>query len=80
MVAVEKIDAQPAPENAVDGQHGDGYGAVKWLKLAAISDTDENDWQEVYRIRTAGGKPPATCQDLPPTFEVEYAAQYWFFN
>ena len=80
VVAVEKIDAQPAPEDAVDGQYGDGFGAVKWLKLAAASDTEENDWQEVYRIETAGGKPPATCQDQPPTFEIEYAAQYWFFN
>ncbi len=34
--------------------------------------------QEVYRINTAGGNPPATCEGMKSTFEVQYAAEYVF--
>ena len=80
VVAVAKVDATPAPEKAVPGQYGAGYGAVSWLKLEAASDTDENDWQEVYRVRTAGGQPPATCEGQPAELQIEYSAQYWFYD
>jgi hypothetical protein len=33
------------------------------------------DLQEIYRVNTAGGNPPATCAGMPATFEVEYAAE-----
>jgi hypothetical protein len=36
--------------------------------------------QEVYRVETHGGQPPATCAESPASFEVEYSAEYWFFG
>lgn len=63
-----------APTNAVVGQANQGFGAVAWLKLLTKSQATGN-LQEVYRINTAGGKPPATCAGAQPTFEVQYATE-----
>ncbi|KAI9719035.1 MAG: hypothetical protein M1812_003665 [Candelaria pacifica] len=65
-----------APANAEKGRKGEG--AVDWLKL-----TDKGGsrlLKEVYRVETAGGKAPSTCENLEGTFEVHYAAQYWFYG
>jgi hypothetical protein len=56
-------DAQPAPN-------------VPWLKL---EHEVAGSIQEIYRLDTAGGSPPATCAGLAPTFEVQYAALYWLY-
>ncbi|KFY25616.1 hypothetical protein V493_04559 [Pseudogymnoascus sp. VKM F-4281 (FW-2241)] len=69
----------PAPADAVKGQGNKGDGAVAWLKLTAVDGATGN-LESVYRLNTAGGKPPATCDGMPATFEVEYAAEYWFFS
>jgi hypothetical protein len=34
----------------------------------------------VYRLETAGGNKPATCQGQKKYFEVPYAAQYWVYG
>lgn len=64
----------PAPSGAPLGQNNVGLGAVAWLKLLTKS-TATGDLQEVYRINTAGGSPPATCAGMPAAFEVQYAAE-----
>jgi hypothetical protein len=74
-----KNNTAPAPAAASVGQGGVGHGAVAWLKLVA-RDGATGNLQEVYRINTAGGNPPATCAGMPATFEVQYSAQYWFFQ
>jgi len=51
--------------------------AVDWLKLTR---KDGSGIQEVYRVKTLGGKPPATCQGQKPSFQVDYVAQYWFYG
>ncbi|KAK0727379.1 hypothetical protein B0T26DRAFT_672055 [Lasiosphaeria miniovina] len=71
-----KTNNTPAPANAAKGQKGEP--AVPWLKLVAKAGAS-GGLQEVYRVETAGGSAPASCKGLTPTFEVQYAAQYWFY-
>ncbi|KFY29964.1 hypothetical protein V494_08358 [Pseudogymnoascus sp. VKM F-4513 (FW-928)] len=78
-IPCSKAGSAPAPATAIKGQHNKGDGAVAWLKLTAV-DGATGDLESVYRLNTAGGNPPATCQGMPATFEVEYAAEYWFFR
>ena len=51
--------------------------AVDWLALKAKSGT-EGELSSVYRIETAGGKPLASCDGQPSSFEVDYSALYYF--
>ncbi|KAF7879321.1 hypothetical protein EAF04_000517 [Stromatinia cepivora] len=75
-----KTDGLAAPVDASVGQNNKGYGAVAWLKLTA-RDGATGDLQEVYRVNTAGGNPPTTCKDnLGSSFDVQYAAEYWFYE
>ncbi|KAK1760930.1 hypothetical protein QBC47DRAFT_456617 [Echria macrotheca] len=76
-VPCAKNASSPAPPNAPVGQQGEA--AVPWLKLTAKPGAT-GDLQEVYRVETAGGSAPATCKGMPADFEVQYAAQYWFYE
>jgi hypothetical protein len=59
----------------VDAPRGlKGEAAVAWLKLIA-KDGATGGLQEVYRVETVGGSPPATCAGMPGTFEIQYATQ-----
>jgi hypothetical protein len=51
-----------------------GQAAVAWLKLLARDDATGN-LEEVYRVQTAGGSPPTTCEGQPAVIDVPYAAQ-----
>lgn len=62
-----------APKDASKGSNG--LGSVPWLKLNAV----EGDYKEVYRVHTAGGVAPKTCEGIEGSFTVEYSAQYWFY-
>ena len=75
----KKVGSAAAPADAIKGQNGVGNGAVAWLALDSISDVG-GDLAAVYRVNTAGGNPPPTCQDSPAAFSVEYAAEYWFYT
>jgi hypothetical protein len=71
----QKIATVNAPANADIGP--DGTGAVPWLML-----TDKGGsvgLSQVYRVVTAGGKAPASCQDTN-LISIQYAAEYWFFG
>lgn len=74
-----KNNTSPAPTGSPVGQGGQGHGAVAWLKLITREGATGN-LEEVYRVNTAGGNPPATCAGMPAIFEVQYAAEYWFFE
>lgn len=74
-----KAGSAPAPADAIKGQGNKGDGAVAWLKLDAV-DFPTGNLQSVYRLNTAGGSPPKTCKGMPAHFEVQYAAEYWFFQ
>jgi hypothetical protein len=71
-IAAKKEDEEDAPAKPGYGITGD----VAWLKLTAV----EGSLSEVYRIHTAGGSAPATCEDMPEEFTVDYAAEYWFYG
>lgn len=73
-----KIGTTDAPGNAPTGQQGEK--AVAWLKLATNPGAFTGNLQEVYRVETAGGSPPATCTGMAAAFEVQYSAQYWFYE
>ena len=47
--------------------------------LWAHSRSPENDW-EMYRVQMVGGAVPATCDGQTGTFDIEYAAEYWFYH
>ena len=68
-----------APADAPKGENGVGDGAVTWLQLDATYGTT-GDVVAVYRLNTAGGKAPATCESSPAYFSVQYATEYWFYS
>ncbi|PFH61301.1 hypothetical protein XA68_17718 [Ophiocordyceps unilateralis] len=72
-----KLSSAEAPELAARGRKGEK--AVTWLRLQA-KDGATDGIKEVYRVSTAGGSPPATCEGMPANFEVQYAAVYWFWH
>jgi len=69
-----KNNSVAAPAGEPTGQDDEGLGAVTWLKLLTRVGATGN-LKEVYRVNTAGGKPPPTCAGMPTTFEVDYAAE-----
>ncbi|KAH8888783.1 hypothetical protein GQ53DRAFT_748689 [Thozetella sp. PMI_491] len=72
-----KNNTASAPADSPKGQQGEG--AVAWLKLVSRQGAT-GDLQEVFRVETAGGSPPALCTGMPAAFSVQYSAQYWFYQ
>ncbi|KAH8700784.1 malate dehydrogenase [Talaromyces proteolyticus] len=66
----QKLESVSAPGSAVEG-------SVAWLKLGY---KDGLGIHQVYRVLTAGGSAPATCDGHKGTFEVDYAAVYYFYT
>jgi hypothetical protein len=78
--AFKKGNSTAAPATAMMGPYNSGNGPVAWLRLDAKTTTDGQVFKEVYRLNTAGGQPPKTCQGMPAAFEVPYAAEYWLYQ
>jgi hypothetical protein len=78
-VVGHKVANSTAPASATDGENGLGNGAVAWLYLSATNAT-LGDVRAVYRVNTAGGSPPKTCESSDAVFSVQYAAEYWFYS
>jgi len=78
-VVAKKAANVSAPSGAPRGQGSNTNGAVPWLLLNSTS-ASTGPVKTVYRTMTAGGEPPATCNGLPASFTVEYAAHYWFLG
>jgi hypothetical protein len=76
---MEKTGSVNAPPDAPKGQGSNANGAVPWLLLTSTS-ASTGPVKTVYRTMTAGGEPPATCNGMPSSFTVEYAAHYWFLG
>ncbi|KAK3940792.1 hypothetical protein QBC46DRAFT_363800 [Diplogelasinospora grovesii] len=71
--ACAKNNSMAAPADAPTGQQGEK--AVTWLKLLAKTGAT-GELQEVYRVETAGGSPPATCQGQAASFTVHDHPQH----
>ncbi|KAF8888604.1 hypothetical protein BD779DRAFT_1623629 [Infundibulicybe gibba] len=54
-----------------------GPSDIDWVSLSAL--TGELA-QEIYRVDTRGGQPPATCTPGSPPIVVKYTAKYWLFG
>ncbi|EPS33420.1 hypothetical protein PDE_08382 [Penicillium oxalicum 114-2] len=50
---------------------------VAWLKL---DKKQGEDVKEVYRVVTFQGSAPSTCAGQKERFQVDYAAEYWFYG
>lgn len=73
-VNCKKNGTSAAPADAALGTNK--LGSVPWLKLTGT----EGDYKEIYRVNTAGGVAPKTCEGISGDFTVEYAAEYWFYK
>lgn len=62
----------PAEENLGDN------GTVDWLNLDIKEQA--KGFKRAYRVKTSGGKPPATCAGQKASFEVPYATEYCKFT
>ncbi|KAF1964788.1 hypothetical protein BU23DRAFT_594003 [Bimuria novae-zelandiae CBS 107.79] len=80
LAMVKKVEngVMDAPKTSCPGTTGEG--AVKWLYLPDNDGMSKGGVNTVYRLETAGGSPPATCNGQKKTFEVPYAAQYWVYG
>jgi hypothetical protein len=65
-----------APKDASVGP--DGTGAVAWLALSAKAGSV--GLEEVYRVVTAGGNPPETCEGIDSVISIPYSAAYHFYG
>ncbi|KAL4955430.1 hypothetical protein BDW69DRAFT_119417 [Aspergillus filifer] len=71
------IAAKKEGEMSAPGKPGFGMtGDVAWLKLTGV----EGGFKEVYRVYTAGGAAPETCQGMEEVFTVDYTSEYWFYG
>lgn len=75
----KKVASAPAPAGASAGIAQDTHGAVDWLYLADNGKGVSRELLAVYRVETAGGKPPASCRGSEK-YEVPYSAEYWFYD
>ncbi|GFF59292.1 hypothetical protein IFM53868_10550 [Aspergillus udagawae] len=75
-VQAKKGSSVPAPSQ-LSAHSKDGDHNVPWLKLGFAEGLGI---REVYRVHTSGGQPPTSCKGQKESFEVEYAAEYWFYG
>jgi len=66
-VVASKVGDLPAPT---------GSGDVDWLQLKEVTGQLAD---QVYRVDTRGGQPPAACVSGQPTISVKYASIYCEF-
>jgi hypothetical protein len=72
-VQAAKNASSNAPDTASKGTNL--LGSVPWLKLTGTA----GQYKEVYRLNTAGGVAPKTCEGIYGPISVPYAAEYWFY-
>ncbi|KIK63400.1 hypothetical protein GYMLUDRAFT_57610 [Collybiopsis luxurians FD-317 M1] len=67
-VVGSKVTDVPAPTSKSD---------IDWLELTNLTGTLAN---EIYRVETRGGQPPASCVPGSPEIYIRYTALYWFMG
>jgi hypothetical protein len=79
LIVAKRVANSTAPANAPKGRAGRGNGSVLWLYLQSRDGTT-GGLKTAYRVNTAGGGPPKTCENMPAVFTVDYASEYWFYG
>ena len=74
-IQAAKNGTSTAPDGSSKGTNE--LGSVPWLKLT--SSVPGTSFKEVYRVETAGGVAPKTCDGMAGSFNIDYSAQYWFY-
>jgi hypothetical protein len=68
-------------KNGSSAAPGAANGDVPWLYLKTKVDVvNTSKVTNVYRVDTAGGAQPATCEGQQSHIEVPYSAEYWFYS
>lgn len=71
-LSAKKMDSVNAPSSSIPN-------SVAWLYLADNGTGLSQNLKAVYRVETAGGGAPSACTKAG-NVEVEYAAEYWFYD
>jgi hypothetical protein len=68
----KKVEEVPAPNPNAD---------VKWLRLQAQTEGSTSQVKFIYRLNTAGGLAPSSCEGRAAgeVVTVQYQAQYWIY-
>lgn len=75
VVTLFEIDTfEPYLEESVEAPVNRMYDGA-WAHARTLN----NEW-EMYRVQMVGGVVPPTCQDMNSTFDIRYAAEYWFYH
>ena len=80
-LAGRKVGDIKAPADASAGLYD--TGAIDWLFLVSTGVEGASVGLEaVYRVHTAGGSPPKTCEgyDAGDVIRVPYSAEYHFYD
>lgn len=77
-LSVKKSAGCKAPADSYTGQNG--LGTVDWLYLIDNGLGRSKGLSSVYRVQTAGGVAPKTCDKAGSVLQVPYAAEYWFYQ
>ena len=72
-----QLEAKKLPGGDIVPPAGGIPGSVDWLALGDAGGSV--GLSRVYRVNTAGGKPPATCDGTDKLITVPYAALYVFY-
>ncbi|KAH6618801.1 hypothetical protein C7974DRAFT_37634 [Boeremia exigua] len=68
----KKLEEVAAPNPSVD---------IKWLRLQAQASSSTSQVKYIYRLNTAGGLAPTSCEGRSEgeVVTVQYQAQYWIY-
>jgi hypothetical protein len=77
-LSVKRVGGVAAPAGSYTGSNG--LGTVPWLYLVDNASGRSHGLSSVYRVETAGGVAPSTCNAAGTQVFIPYAAQYWFYK
>lgn len=77
-LSCKKASNVKAPSGSYKGSNG--LGTVDWLYLVDNGSGRSHGVSSVYRVQTAGGVAPSTCDKAGSVLQIPYAAEYWFYE
>jgi hypothetical protein len=77
-LSAKRAGGVKAPAGSYTGRNG--LGTIDWLYLVDNASGRSHGLSSVYRVETAGGVAPKTCDTAGTQAFIPYAAQYWFYQ